>query len=198
LGRAELAAREFVRARTELAPLIEGRSSARVYLLMAEIEEAENGMTGRAREWLARAAHAPRDPAWIADGVISPQWAPVEPESGRIGAFAWGHPPELPGTIAHAPTISAPAPAFQPEAEAVARPVELAKLAPPQAANAGDTAHPGEDTPKPSTAKAARNHGNSGTPVPGSEAVAFPLARAPDDPGADRPIGKGLWRRFTG
>ena len=77
-----------------LAPLAEARPTARVCLLMAEIEEAENGMTGLAREWLARAAHAPRDPAWVADGTSFPHWAPFAPESGRIGVFVWEHPPE--------------------------------------------------------------------------------------------------------
>ena len=35
---------------------------------MSEVEEAEHGDRGRVREWLARAVHAPRDPAWTADG----------------------------------------------------------------------------------------------------------------------------------
>ena len=38
---------------------------------MARIEGEQNGDTGRVREWLARAANAPRDPAWTADGVVS-------------------------------------------------------------------------------------------------------------------------------
>ncbi len=46
------------------------------------------------REWLARASRAPRDPAWIADGVISDRWAPVSPVSGRLDAFVWGTPVE--------------------------------------------------------------------------------------------------------
>ncbi len=46
--------------------------------MMAAIEEAEHGaQSGRAREWLARAARAPRDPVWIADGVASETWEPV-------------------------------------------------------------------------------------------------------------------------
>ena len=93
-ARALLAARQFAEARQALAPLAAARPTARVCLLMAEIEEAENGMTGLAREWLARAAHAPRDPAWVADGTSFPHWAPFAPESGRIGVFVWEHPPE--------------------------------------------------------------------------------------------------------
>ena len=58
-------------------------------MLMAELEEAETGDRGRAREWLARAVRAPRDPAWTADGVVLEKWAPVSPVTGRIDAVEW-------------------------------------------------------------------------------------------------------------
>ena len=61
---------------------------------MAEIEEAENGSTGRVREWLSRALRAPRDPVWTADGVVSDVWLPVSPVTGRIDAFEWKTPVE--------------------------------------------------------------------------------------------------------
>ena len=56
---------------------------------MAEIEQRESGDEGRAREWMARALHAPRDPAWTADGFVSDRWMPVSPVSGRLDAFQW-------------------------------------------------------------------------------------------------------------
>ena len=46
---------------------------------MSDLEQAEHGATGKGREWLARATRAPRDPAWIADGVVSDRWAPISP-----------------------------------------------------------------------------------------------------------------------
>jgi len=46
------------------------------------------------REWLARASWAPRDAAWIADGVITDRWAPISPVTGRLDAFVWGTPIE--------------------------------------------------------------------------------------------------------
>jgi HemY protein len=46
------------------------------------------------REWLARGSRAPRDPAWIADGVISRSWAPASPVTGKLDAFVWTTPPE--------------------------------------------------------------------------------------------------------
>jgi HemY protein len=98
LARAALAARDFTLARETLSPLVKPGASERIYLLMAEIEEAENGATGRLREWLSRAVRAPRDPAWTADGLVSAVWLPVSPVTGRIDAFEWRTPVEEIGT----------------------------------------------------------------------------------------------------
>jgi HemY protein len=95
LARAALEAHEFKKARETLKPLLQERPSVRVCLLMADIERLEGGASGRAREWLARAVHAPRDKAWIADGVVSDRWSPISPVSGRLDAFRWDTPPEL-------------------------------------------------------------------------------------------------------
>ena len=38
---------------------------------------------------------APRDKAWIADGVVSDRWAPISPLTGHLDAFRWDTPPEL-------------------------------------------------------------------------------------------------------
>ncbi|WP_036293488.1 heme biosynthesis protein HemY [Methylosinus sp. PW1] len=96
VARAALAARDFGAARKALAPLVaEGKTpTAQVCLLMAELEDAENGPSGPVREWLARGSRAPRDPAWIADGVISRRWAPASPVTGKLDAFVWATPPE--------------------------------------------------------------------------------------------------------
>ena len=91
---AALGARDFARARAVLAPLLEGRPSVRVCLLMADLEDQENDASGAVREWLARASWAPRDAAWIADGVITDRWAPISPVTGRLDAFVWGTPIE--------------------------------------------------------------------------------------------------------
>ncbi|MBV9520259.1 MAG: tetratricopeptide repeat protein [Hyphomicrobiales bacterium] len=157
LGRALLAARQFAEARQGLAPLAESRPTARVCLLMAEIEEAEHGMTGLAREWLARAAHAPRDPAWIADGTSFPHWAPFAPESGRIGAFVWEHPPEwveaLPGPSKALVRIEPPPAASLPSASQ-ATASALAPLPGPEAAETKELPIPA------SIETGARNGGN--------------------------------------
>ncbi len=97
LARAAMEARDFDLARHTLEPLLPGRPEVRVCLLMAELERTEHGNSPRVREWLARAAHAPRGPAWIADGLVSDRWSPISPVSGRLDAFSWGTPPDLIG-----------------------------------------------------------------------------------------------------
>ncbi len=79
-------------AREALKPLLEGRLTQRVCALMARIEGEQYRDAGRVREWLARAAGAGRDPAWIADGVAYPRWSPVSPATGRLDAMRWGVP----------------------------------------------------------------------------------------------------------
>ena len=70
---------------------------------MADIEEAE-GNQGAVREWLGRAARAPRDKAWVADGVISDRWAPVSP-SGTLDGFVWRTPDERIAAPTEAPAL---------------------------------------------------------------------------------------------
>jgi HemY protein len=98
VARAALESRDFLRARDTLKPLVENtegiRPTVNVCRLMAEIEEAEHGETGALYEWLQRAQRAPRDPAWVADGVVSDHWEPVSPVTGRIDAFEWKTPQE--------------------------------------------------------------------------------------------------------
>src|SRR4051794_14106746 len=95
LARSALEAGDFEKARHTLEPLLETRPTTRVCLLMADLEQAERGDTGRVREWLTRASRAPRDKAWIADGFVSDRWMPTSPVTGRLDAFRWETPPEL-------------------------------------------------------------------------------------------------------
>ena len=93
-ARAAMAARELGVARSTIEKLISIRLTARACMLMAELEEIERADSGRAREWLGRALRAPRDPAWVADGVASDVWAPVSPVTGQLDAFVWKLPIE--------------------------------------------------------------------------------------------------------
>ncbi len=89
LARAAADAREWEEARDALQPLLAKTPSARVCTLMARIEGGEKRDAGRVREWLARAVRAPRDPAWMADGIASSEWAPISPVTGTLDAFEW-------------------------------------------------------------------------------------------------------------
>lgn len=110
VARAAIEARDFARARQVMAPLVNGeagsRPTARACLMMADLEEAEHGETGALFEWLQRAARAPHDPAWIADGVTSDTWAPVSPVTGRIDAFVWDTPKAQTTAAEHRRTIA--------------------------------------------------------------------------------------------
>lgn len=86
---AAIEARDYVEARRILQPFLEEGLTRRIAALMARVEAEESGDKGKAREWLARAVTAPRDAAWIADGVIADRWAPVSPVTGALDAFSW-------------------------------------------------------------------------------------------------------------
>jgi HemY protein len=93
---AAISACEYVAAREAMLPLIQRdeQPTARMCLLMAEIEEAEHGESGYAREWLTRASRAPRDACWVAGDVLSEQWLPASPVTGKLDAFVWKRPAE--------------------------------------------------------------------------------------------------------
>jgi HemY protein len=169
VARVAAEAHEFDMARKALAPYVSS-PTRRVATLMAEIEEAEHGDTGRVREWMARAMRAAGDPVWTADGVVSDRWLPVTP-NGRLDGFEWRVPlaelgvrrpviemaqPEPPApTIEIAPASPEPAP------EPTPAPVAEVEAAP--------------EKPAPKAAKPA---------APPPEPI-IPLVHAPDDPGPD-------------
>ncbi len=88
LARAAIDAQDWDTALEALRPRLEDNPSARIFLLLAELEETRSGDIGRVREWLSRARRARPGPAWVADGIVSPQWLPVTPD-GTLGAFRW-------------------------------------------------------------------------------------------------------------
>lgn len=92
IATAAVEAKDWVLARGVLEALDSSRLTQRVCMLMARIEGEDGADKGRVREWLARAVHAPRDPAWVADGVVSEKWAPVSPITGAFDAFQWRAP----------------------------------------------------------------------------------------------------------
>jgi HemY protein len=205
VARAAMEAREFGRARQALAPLATERPTMRVCLLMADLEQAEHGASGRVREWLARATRAPRDPAWIADGVVSDKWAPLSPVTGRLDAFVWQAPPdvlvapelvvadEVLADLDEEQKVLAVAPSLpqEPAPEAAPRGAPAAAPAPtPDSASVEAAPEPAPiPVPEANVAAAvaepdpaARPNGTAEEPVP----VVFPVDHPPDDPGPEK------------
>lgn len=89
---AAIEAKHYDEAREQLKRVLRSEPSQRAFLLMADLEEREHGDQGRIREWLSRAVRAPQDKVWIADGVVSANWAPVSPKTGRVDAYEWAVP----------------------------------------------------------------------------------------------------------
>jgi HemY protein len=147
-----------------------------VCLLMADLEETQ-GAPGAVREWLARAARAPRDRAWVADGFVSDRWSPVSP-AGKLDAFVWRTPEER--LSAPAPTPLEAAPAL---VEAVAEPLP----APPAAIEAPAAPPIPEPASEPAAAK-----------IVAIDPAAAPPPKPPDDPGVEPVTPKsGGFRLFS-
>jgi len=188
VARAALEAREFESARKALAPYL-STPTRRVATLVAEIEEAEHGDTGRVREWMGRAMRAAGDPVWTAEGVVSDRWLPVTP-NGRLDGFEWRVP--LAELGVSRPVIEV----VEPEAHAPA--VEIAPPAP-------EPPPPPEAKVEPVSEKPARKAAKLKTPP--AEPV-IPLVHVPDDPGPDAGLdgdlagepgpsgGSEAWRRL--
>jgi HemY protein len=87
-----LEARELLLARSMAEAAARVAPTESIFLLLADIEEADTGDDGRIRHWMNQALKSPRDAAWIADGVVSEEWLPVSPVSGRLDAFEWKMP----------------------------------------------------------------------------------------------------------
>lgn len=182
IARTAIDAREFALARKILDPLITGetRPSARICLQMAELEELDAGAQGLVREWLARASRAPRDRAWVADGVIADQWSPVSPVTGKLDAFRWQQPVEqLSADIEPLPTAAAVLENMPDEPAKPAEPLPAPAPAqtPPEKPEALEEAL----TKLASIRRAAQVE----TP---RRSDIFPLPSAPDDPGPDAPL----------
>ncbi len=92
LANSAIDAYEWSLARNVLAPFL-NNPTQNIYLAMAQIEEGQNKDEGKARNYLAKAVHAPRDLAWVGDGIISDVWEPISPISGKFDVFEWKSPP---------------------------------------------------------------------------------------------------------
>jgi len=203
VAEAAIDARELPLARSELDALIADAPTMKACLLMADLVELEDSDQGATRYWVSRAAHAPRDKAWIADGATSDIWLPVSPTTGRLDAFVWATPPDLISRSIEPLEPAAPAP-IEPAAPASLDPrPALIPPPPPSGPEARQSvAAVAIETPEPSLAQlppqgAAASSAPAVSPVKPTPVV-FPVAHAPDDPGPDASRGERRWRVFNG
>jgi HemY protein len=177
VARSALDAQEFAIARRALLPL-SIVPTQRVAMLMAELEEREHGDEGRAREWMTRAVHARRDPAWTADGIVSDRWMPVSPVTGRLDAFQWRDPiAEVDADGAVIEHDREPRPVVPPPPAPRTREIRTQEARPPESLPAAPPppASPGRGI--------ARTAAATAVPI----APVIPLVHVPDDPGPDAP-----------
>jgi HemY protein len=211
VAQAAIDAQEFATARAALAPHLRAPTQ-RIAVMMAELEEVEHGDVGRAREWMARAVHAQRDPAWTADGMVSDRWLPVSPVSGRLDAFEWRVPlaelgsptvPQAPAIVESAPALVAAPPALaelsgtgnvvpadaRPNGD---RPSDAPSVAPAvsqqDAGSSAPAAAAGAERPRSRAASSGRTRSRPVEPIQ-------PLVRAPDDPGPEPAVEPAADRR---
>ncbi|MGD9617339.1 MAG: heme biosynthesis HemY N-terminal domain-containing protein [Alphaproteobacteria bacterium] len=97
IGEAALAARLWGEARRHLTLAVEASPAApsrRLCLLMARLEESEDGEPRAARQWLDRAIGAPPDPCYLCTrcGAATPEWQSVCPACGGFDTLAWQAP----------------------------------------------------------------------------------------------------------
>jgi HemY protein len=124
LARAAIDAYEWETARDALAAYAVSNPSQGICLMMAEIEEGQNGDQGKSREWVNRAVRAPRDPVWTADGITAEEWEPVSPVTGKLDAFEWKVPTSAVATRVADPVMTPrlPAKVEPPPAEEIRQP----------------------------------------------------------------------------
>ena len=136
-GRAALEARLWGEARRHFEAAagpdgLDGDPREAVCRLMAELEESERGDLEAARAWLARAAAAPPDPAWVCGtcGASATSWSPRCGNCESFDALAWTAPPQVAALPEPAPDLT---PDLTPPGPAPETPALAAPKAPEQA-----------------------------------------------------------------
>jgi HemY protein len=184
----------FARKKAEAAAKLDERES--IYLLMADIEEAETGDQARVRYWLSQALRAPRDPEWVADGQVSAHWLPVSPVTGRLDAFEWKRAREVaPDGVIEDQSANKADEAFKMLPDVRPDAAEREAQQPASPSRVVTDAAPAEASIINATEAVAPAMG-AVTPVPASGAAIDPdkpfFGRPPDDPGvkADKVVEK--------
>jgi HemY protein len=183
VARTALDARELREARQTLEQLVLEAPTVRACRLMAELEELDGGNMGLVREWLARASRAPRDPVWVADGIVSEEWQPLSPVTGKLDAFVWTTPPQAPFSRLQAEIEADRVLADHDEPAVEAPKVIPAAAAPPP--------------PAPDTAATPAPNGSTAPPVTAQETATLSAAPVPIDPPPPAPASADVRRPET-
>ncbi len=96
IARAALEAQLWGEARDELNVLLQEAPSARVFAMMAELVESEDGDLTAARSWLRKATEAAANPAWVCEacGDVQAHWSSVCPKCQGFDTQHWQTPPQ--------------------------------------------------------------------------------------------------------
>lgn len=94
VAEAALAAKLWGQARNQLLAAAETRPSARVYRLLAEVEQQETGDAEAVGKWLAKAAEAKPDSVWLCRqcGTPAEHWTTACTACHAIDTIAWSDP----------------------------------------------------------------------------------------------------------
>lgn len=97
LAQANLEARLWGEARRHLTAALDaanGQPDSGICRLMAQLEDDESGDQAAVRRWLARAAEAPPEPAWVCDacGAVYEQWQARCARCHSFNRLAWRQP----------------------------------------------------------------------------------------------------------
>ena len=164
LAEAALEARLWGQARSHLEAALAERPTARACRLRAHLEEAEKGDAAAVREWLARAAEAEPDPAWVCQscGAVFADWHPLCKRCKEFDSLDWRAPEHAlevigPPERAVLAALAAPDPEPRGEAGMGAKPVGPIVAGSPdiEDVETSDAPEPDDDTPPP-TVEAAR------------------------------------------
>ncbi|WP_245408876.1 heme biosynthesis protein HemY [Rhizobium wuzhouense] len=190
VAEAALDAQDFKRARAKAEAAARMGSRERVYLLLADIEEAETGDQGRIRHWMGQALKAPRDPAWVADGHVSERWMPISPVTGRLDAFEWKMPfdqlegPVEEGSLSQGEQALASLPPISDKAIAESDPIEVIEPDVVVVDRAKSAPKPNADVQSSKPRAAAETAAAASVEAKSQEPF---FGRPPDDPGVKDP-----------
>ncbi len=94
VARTALDAHLWGEARDHLKQALSIEPSRRLYRLLAELERSERHDEAAARDWMARAAAAPADPAWTCDpcNAVSHAWGGLCGHCGAFDSLDWKAP----------------------------------------------------------------------------------------------------------